>query len=264
MKELLAVLWFICASYALAAQSDTVNSPFSVYGGAGTGGGILLGGQGELPNGYDDLQYGQSPYLDVQFKAGMLWKEKFGVVLLAGQLGRINDGSNYFDYAESAVPGYKFLPEYSDLHSGYRYRYFAPQFVYRWGREPFNLTLNAGIGIGSLRSANGIAMYQKDSSNYFLEMRYYAEPSWNMNFAVGVDLAYMRQLTQHWFMNTGVNIGYTAIKQNYDITSTTQSYQQQFPLQSPSHIESVLHHLAVGVFMHFQWNTKEYARAYYE
>lgn len=263
MRRLFFVLFVVVFTMQLSAQ-DSLRSPFSVYGGGGIGLGWLLGGYGELPNGYDDLQYEEKLYVDMQFKSGILWNERIGVALLAGQLGKSNDGTKYTSYAESAYAGYKFLPEYSDLHFGYKYRYFTPQLVYRIGREPFNLTANAGAGIGLLRSANGLAIYQEEASNDFLEVRYNADPSWNLNIAIGLNFAYMRQLSQHWFMNTGFNLGYIGIKENYEIVSTTQKNQQQFALASPSHLDAIVHHISFGVFVHFQWNTKEYERAYYE
>lgn len=262
MKKL---LFSLCCLLTLCvhAQDDSLRSPFSIYGGAGIGTGLQLG-HGELPEGYDDLQYDDGPFLDLQFKAGVWWEERYGFAVLAGQIRNTGDDDRFAAYALNSEPGYRLLFEYSDLHFGYTYQYLNTMFAYRFGREPFNITLNGGAGFGIMRSANGTAIYQKNGSNDFLEVRYYADPTVNMNIAVGADFAYMRQLSQHWFMNTGVNIAYTNILQDYEIVSTTQYSGQQFALPSPSHITGMLHHVAIGLFVHFQWNTKESARAYYE
>ena len=263
MKKILA-LFFVCSCVTLVAQ-DSLRSPFSVYGGGGIGAGILLGGFGNKPSGIDELQFARVPYLDIQFKAGVLWNEKFGVAILAGQLGHTNDGDAYAEYAQTAIPGYTLSFEYSDLHYGYTYRYVTPQFVYRIGREPFNLTINAGAGIGQMKSAYGTAIYKQDSTNWFIEDRYTSEPAWNINGTLGFDFAYMRQLSQHWFMNTGVSLSYTAILQNYDIQYTSQRYGYSwYTFYDVSHVQGTIHHAAIGLFVHLQWNTKESERAYYE
>jgi hypothetical protein len=263
MKKLLFAVCFLLVLLRVHAQDDSLRSPFSVYGGAGLGTGLLLGHR-ELPLGYDDLQFDDGPFLDLQFKAGVLWNEQYGITVLAGQIKNTGDGDRFATYAADGQPGYRLLFEYSDLHFGYTYRYVNTMFAYRFGREPFNITLNGGVGFGRMHNANGIAIYQKNGSNDFLEVRYYADPTVNMNVAVGADFAYMRQLSQHWFMNTGVNVSYTNILQNYEMVSTTQYSGQQFSLASPSHITGMLHHAAIGLFVHFQWNEKESERAFYE
>lgn len=266
MRKILTTL-LVGISALLSAQpdKDSLRSPFSVYGGGGTGVGILLGGYGNKPHGIDELQFEKIPYVDVQVKAGMLWNEKSGVAILAGQLGSTGDGSGYADYAQTALPGYSLSFEYSDLHSGYTYRYITPQFVYRMGREPFNVTLNVGVGIGQMKNAYGIAIYKQDSTNWFIEKRYTSEPAWNFNGAFGLECAYMRQLSQHWFMNAGISLSYTAVLQKYDIAYTSQHYTQPwYTFYDVSHIKGTIHHAALGLFVQFQWNTKESERAYYE
>lgn len=266
MRKVLSTL-FVCISALLSARSekDSLRSPFSVYGGGGVGVGVLLGGYGSKPHGIDELQFEKSPYLDVQVKAGMLWNEKSGVAILAGQLGRTDNGEAFAEYAQTAISGYSLSFEYSDLHSGYTYRYITPQFVHRIGREPFNLAINTGIGIGQMKNAYGIAIYKQDSTNWFIEQRYTSKPAWNFNGALGFEFAYMRQLSQHWFMNAGISLSYTAILQKYDIAYTSQHYTQPwYTFYDVSHIKGIIHHAALGVFVHFQWNTKESERAYYE
>jgi len=250
----------VCAN----AQHDSLRSPFSVYGGADIGVGRLFIGNTHLVHGYDELQYGRKAYVNLQFKFGLLWEEKYGIAWVAGQISNTTDAQQYKTYADGAINGYKFLVEYSDLHQGYTYRYLTPQFVYRFGREPFNLTLNGGLGIGIIQSATGIAIYQKDSSNGFIEARYYAEPTMNFNAALGVEFAYMRQLSQHWFMNCGLSLSYVGLLQDYEVRSTRHHYQAQFPITNVSQINGLLSHGAAGIFLHFQWNTKESERAYYE
>lgn len=263
MKKLYCILLMIFAATAMQAQ-DSLRSPFSVYGGGGVGLGYLLGGYRDLPAGYDDLQYEPTIYGDVQLKAGALWNEKIGFCILAGKIGRSTNGDKFNAYASTAFSGYTFLPEYSDLHSGYTYKYITPQFVYRMGREPFNITINAGYGLGYLSNANGIAMFKENGSNNFIERRYYVNNSWTGNIAAGFEFAYMRQLSQHWFINTGAYLNYSGVRHRYEMHYSNQQYGSVLHYDGGAFFSEIIHHAAAGVFVYFQWNTKEYARAYYE
>lgn len=263
MRRFFFVSFVVVFTMQLSAQ-DSLRSPFSVYGGGGIGLGYLLGGYRDLPGGYDDLQYEPSVYVDLQVKAGMLWNERIGFCVLAGQLGRSTSGNKYNDYAATAIEGYTFLPEYSDMHYGYKYRYITPQFVYRIGREPFNITINAGYGLGSLSNANGIAIFKENGSNNFIERRYYVDNSWTGNIAAGFEFAYMRQLSQHWFLNTGAYLNYSGVRHRYEMHYSNQPYGNFLHYDDGVFFTKIIHHAAAGVFIYFQWNTKEYERAYYE
>lgn len=260
-KNLLLLL--VVFAVQLKAQ-DSLRSPFSIYGGGGIGLGYPLGGYRDLPGGYDDLQYEPSVYIDVQLKAGMLWNERIGFCILAGQLDRATSGNKYNDYASTAFEGYTFLPEYSDLHYGYKYRYITPQFVYRIGREPFNITLNLGFGLGYLSNANGIAIYKENGSNNFIERRYNADDMWTGNIAANLEFAYLRQLSQHWFINTGLYLSYSGVRHQYEMHYTTEEYSSGVKIDGGAVADELIHHGAAGVFVYFQWNTREYERAYYE
>jgi hypothetical protein len=243
---------------------DSLRSPFSIYFGPGFG-----AGKGLIPSipshGFEYLQYEDAWYADMNARVGLLWNEKFGVNIQFGQLGNTHDGSRFSDeYIADAFPGYSFLPEYSDLDFGYRYRYATPQMTYRIGREPFNITLNAGVGAGHLTSASGTAVFRKDSSNYFIQQDFNGHASWCVNIAAGAEFAYMRQLSQHWFMNTGVSLGYNGVMQSYVYSTAIYTYPDPDGVYYSDRIAALVHHVSAGVFVYFQWNTKESARAYYE
>lgn len=252
------------ACVVLNAQYDSVPSPFSIYFGAGIGagkGGTALKGE---HHGYEALQYDGTFYVDYTSRIGFLINERFGLALDFGQLGNTRNGKRFGEYAANAFPGYSFQFEYSDLHFGYRYRYITPQLVYRMGREPFNLTINAGVGTGRLHSAEGTAIYKRDSSNYFIEQRYWSDDVWNLNIAVSAEVAYMRQLSQHWFMNAGVYLGYNSIRQDYSYSTVVNTYPSNTGTIITEAVQGLQHHGSAGIFVYFQWNTKESEKAYYE
>ncbi len=259
------LLIFALFSFAnLKAQYDSVPSPFSVYFGSALGCGKYSAGISGDYHGFDALQYDDALYADYNNRLGILWNEKFGVTLLFGELANSNKGERFDVYAKTAFPGYSLLLEYSDMHYGYRYRYITPQFTYRMGREPFNCTVNAGAGIGRLHGSDGIAIYKSDTSNQFIEQRYYTNDVLNVNASASVEVAYMRQLSQHWFLNTGLYASYTMVMEKYNY-STSISYNGW--IDGPSYGQNIVnkqHHYAVGIFCYFQWNTKESARAYYQ
>jgi hypothetical protein len=248
----------------MKAQDDSLRSPFSVYFGSSLGCGKYSKGISGDYSGFDALQYDDAFYADYNNRIGFLWNEKAGVTLLFGQLANTNRGTRFHDYALTAYNGYTFLVEYSDMHYGYRYRYITPQFTFRMGREPFNYTLNAGVGIGKLHGSDGIAIYKNDTSNMFIQQRYTTTDSWNVNAAVSFEAAYMRQLSQHWFLNTGFYLSYTAVQEKYEYSTTVESYGSPIAVTAMDEISNLQHHGAVGIFAYFQWNTKESERAYYE
>ncbi len=263
MRKIFVII-FVCISAVLAAQTeDSLRSPFSIYCGAGIGIGRGFGLEGDH-YGFETIQYEDAFYADFNFRAGMLWNEKFGFTVLFGQLGNTQDGSRFSEEYADAYPGYSFLVEYSDIDFGYRYRYITPQFTYRVGREPFNTTFNVGVGIGHLRGASGNAIFKKDSSNYFIEQYFHGHDAWNMNVAASVEFAYMRQLSQHWFMNTGISLGYNGVIQNYMYTTSIFTYSVPEGNFYSGSISGLVNHASAGIFVYFQWNTKESARAYYE
>lgn len=264
MRKILVIV-FVCFSVALAAQTeDSLRSPFSIYFGAGIGVGKGSQLQGEH-YGFETIQYEDAFYADFNFRAGMLWNEKCGFTVQFGQLGNTQDGTRFSEeYAANAFPGYSLLFEYSDIDFGYRYRYVTPQFTYRLGREPFNTTFNVGAGIGHLRGASGNAIFKKDSSNYFIEQNFHGHDAWNVNVAASVEVAYMRQLSQHWFMNTGISLGYNGVVHNYAYATTIYTYSSSSEDFYSGRISGLVNHASAGIFVYLQWNTKESARAYYE
>lgn len=265
MKKMLSVISFSLWALFANAQSDSLApSPFSISAGSTVGAGFMVGKVEALPARYDLLHNEFRAYCDSRNHVTLLFDEKCGVRIVAGQLGRRGFGEGIVDYLNSAYPGYKFLNEYSYLRSGYVYRYISPQLVYRKGSEPFNLTLCAGGGLGLTNHAYGIAILQDIGTNDFMQIDYAAAQTRNVNIALDAELAYMRQLSQHWFMNVGFSLSYTGVIQDYDFTYTEQKYQRALWLQYNNNVEGIVHHVAAGIFVNFQWNTKESARAIYE
>lgn len=262
-----SLLIFLCAInlFAAKAQSDTsAPSPLSISFGAGVGAGFVIGQPEELFAHYELLQNEFSTYLDSRNQVTVLFREKFGFRILAGQLGRRGSGAGISNHLNSYYPGYKYLFDYSYLRSGYVYRYISPQFVYRKGAEQFNFTLCAGGGLGVTDHAYGTAILQDIGTNDFMQVDYGSSRTREVNIAVDAELAYVRQLSQHWFMNAGASLSYTGLFQYYDFNYRELNYQQTYWVEYYNHVDGLMHHIAAGLFVNFQWNTKESERVIYE
>lgn len=241
---------------------DTLLKGYSLIFGIGVGPGFNLGAP-VLEKGYDELLLEHTAYPDFRAEAGVLWNEKFGFRLLIGRQGIRGNAYSFYQYANEAYPGYKYLTEYSDFYSGYSYSYVTPQFIYKVGKEPFNCTFSAGFGTGKLCMAYGRAELQQDGSNNFMEVNYSAEKVWNYNATAGADIAYMRQLSPHLFCNTGVYVSYNAVMLDFDYTYTEQLYNQPVSFRQTYDVHHTLGHINAGIFLNFQWNSKESERAFY-
>lgn len=265
MKKVVAFITLLLATCAIRAQSDTTApSPISISAGGGVGAGFQIGNVGELMSDYQLLHNEFRAYCDSRNNVTVLFREKFGFRILAGQLGRRGSGEGFTEHLNSYYPGYKYLFEYSYLRSGYRYRYISPQFVYRKGTEQFNLTLCAGGGLGVTDHAYGTAILQDIGTNDFMQVDYSSSQTREVNIAVDAELAYMRQLSQHWFMNAGVSLSYTGLFQYYDFNYRELNYRQTYWVEYNNHVDGLMHHFAAGLFVNFQWNSKESERAIYE
>jgi hypothetical protein len=263
-KAVLLLVTLFLIFQAKAQQDTTAPSPFSISAGAGGGAGFTVGKIEPLMSSYELLHNEFRAYVDVRYNVTVLFKEKFGFRVSSGRLGRRGAGDGFVAYLNSSYPGYKFLYEYSSLESGYTYQYVMPQFVYRRGSEPFNLTLCAGLGYGITSHAGATIVLQDEGTNDFKQVNYSAVDSRNLSAGLDAEFAYMRQLSQHWFMNAGVSVAYTGLFQYYDFIYEERKYQQSFWVGYSNHEDGLMHHIAAGVFVNFQWNTKESERAIYE
>ena len=263
MRKVFLIVFFLMFCVRMNAQRDSVPG-FCVSVGSGIGLGFSFGPVEKLNQRYDLLHDENRIYLDFRENLTFLFKEKFGFRILAGQVGRQGNGSELSDYWNMAYSGYKLVHEYSDLRSGYKYRYLTPQFVYRFGKEPFNATFCLGVGYGKFDHAYGIAILQENGSNNFIQMEYSAPRTNEINLAFDAEFAYMRQLSLHWYMNAGISVSYTGVTQDYDYDYTEQAYQQPYSFVVLGYQSSFLHHAALGIFLNFQWNKREGERAVYE
>lgn len=261
MKKLLTVCFFL-AAFGLHAQQDSTRR-IAISGGAAAGGGYILT-ESSLPAFYGALMHENRWYAAGSFYAMVLFRERIGFRISGGTLGRMSATENYDYYTAQAYPDYHVLPEYSTLQCGYIYDYFAPHFVYRLGDEPFNLTLSLGAGVGKLKLPEGDAILQKDGSNDFKVVTYTAPSVRNVYAEFNAEMGYMRQLSQHWFANTGVFVNIVCVKSNYDFYVTETPYGQASQNTVSAHSDDLLLHLNVGIFLNLQWNKRESPRAYYE
>ncbi len=258
----LTLFMLLIVSGLLSAQ-DTLQRKISIIVGGNIGAGFTFTTP-PLDDYYGGLMHENEVYVHYSGYIAFLAKEQFGFRLSIGRIGRMTSTATFDGYAAVAYPGYHYLPEYSDLTAGYFYNYFTPEFTYRLGSEPFNLTGSIGAGIGKLQSPQGNAVLQEDGSNNFTVLHYSKGDSWQRHAEVNLEGGYMRQLSQHLFVNAGLyanafvfgyNLGYfLAQSQNGMPTPSTFGQVRQ----------ANMIHFNTGIFLNFQWNKRESERAYYE
>lgn len=262
MKQILIVL-LVVAGVCGHAQSDTTKKVAIVVGGS-FGAGISIH-EPALPHNYGVLVHEKKLYAAYTVYASVLFKEKIGFRLTGGYLGGSTANSSTIDeYVAIQFPNYHYLPQYSVLHAGYHYQYFVPQASYRLGSEPFNATFSLGAGFGRLHTPHGNVILQKDGSNDFIELTYHGQNMWNYHGQLDMEFAYMRQLSQHLFANVGLYVTSVALMSNYEFHYTETDYQQTYSVLGQGHSNDLMMHFNTGLFLNFQWNKRESARAYYE
>lgn len=254
-----------CVLFAVAcfAQADSARKQIAYSAGL-SGGGGLMPGIPEQVSYYDGFIGERTLFPSFDFHATVLFKEKFGFRITAGKVGRKTTFHSYGGYDQHINPDFHSLPEYSDMEAGFTYAYILPQAVYRIGNEPFNLTIAGGAGAGRLSMPAGSVIIQRDGRNLFFHIAYDSPVVTNINSNLQLEFAYMRQLSQHLFMNAGVYAGGLMIASNYKYSVT--SYENG---TSPvyTELEQAKHIMMVytgGLFLDFQWNKRESPRAYYE
>lgn len=263
MKKLCGIVFCVVTSIAAFGQSDTTQRKIAVVFGGGVGAGFTLTTP-DLAFGYGKLMTNQVLYCHARADVTVLWKEQIGFRMSFGRAGRRGDSFTFTSYAKSAHSGYQYLPEYSEFTSGYNYNYFATSFVYRFGSEPFNATVFAGAGLGRLRNTSGRVELQEAGSNNFIEAVYVYDEVWNSQAELGMEFAYMRQLTQHLFMNSGVYVSSMLLLSDFTYTYSEQEYAQPVSVISNVQANDLINHLNTGVFLSLQWNRRASERAYYE
>lgn len=262
MRKLFTFL-LIASVVVCYAQTDSTRKQIA-YSAGFSGGAAFLFSQPDLTAYYGQLIGERTAFPSFSFHATVLFKEKIGFRITAGKTGRKTGFRSYNDYDNSTHPGFHSLPGYSDLHSGFTYTYITPQFVYRIGDEPFNMTVVCGAGLGRLSMPTGSIVTQRDSSNMFLHITYDAPVVTNVNADLQLEFAYMRQLSQHLFMNAGIYAGAFMIATDfrYSVTSRENGTAPVYTELEQAGYMMITYN--AGLFLNFQWNKRESPRAYYE
>lgn len=261
MKKLFPFLLLVMVHCA-QAQTDSTERGMALVSGLGCGPGFIMT-QPTLPRAYDQLLLETNAYCGVKAEIGVLWKEQIGFRIIAARVGRKSTPFGMEDYANTNYTGYHYVIGYGDAVGGYDYNYITPQFVYRIGSEPFNLSLSGGAGIGWLQTPDATLELQHNGDNDFMEVKYTAENPWNMNAEAGADFAYMRQITPHWFANVGVYVNCNATFVNFDYTYSEQRYAQPVSVNENYTVKQTMIQINTGIFLNYQWNQRESARSFY-
>jgi hypothetical protein len=262
MRRLLTT-GFIILAVACFAQSDSTRKQIAYSFGFSAAAGFMPGDL-TLTSYYGQLITERTAFPSFDVHATVLFREKFGIRLTAGRTGRKTSFRSYSDYDSQANPDFHSLPNYSDLHSGFTYAYIMPQVVYRTGEEPFNLTVIGGAGIGRLSMPTGEVITQRDGSNLFFHIAYDSPVATNLSADLRLEFAYMRQLSQHLFMNAGIYADGFMIAADYKYSVTFHEngvYPVYAEFQQAKHVLMVYN---AGLFLNFQWNKRESPRAIYE
>lgn len=259
------VLSFLSCFFTVmcCAQSDSTAPRGAVLWGMGSAVGFYLTNP-DQPLGYNTLLTENKVYEQFKIDLTVLWKERIGLRIQTGRIGRVADASAYKDYITENFEGYQYLPDYSNLAGGFTYTYFCPQFAYKKGSEPFNVLLCGGIGFGKLNLPRGVAEVQHIGSNDHKEINYLPNDPWNVHAEVTAEFGYMRQLSQHWFLNAGIYLNGIFINSKYSYTYGEQDYGQPVSVFVTTNVKYVTIAANAGVFLNFQWNKRESARAIYE
>lgn len=263
MKQLF-IVFFVAMFAGMNAQTDSAKKEIAVIIGGSFGGGFSAMKYTSEYN-YAELLNEKPFYVTYSMYCSVLFREKIGLRITGGRVGGSTAASTSIDeLALSRFPDYHYLPEYSELHAGYHYTYITPQFTYRLGSEPFNATLCLGAGMGKLHTPHGTAVLQKNGSNDFIELEYYGEDIINYHTQADIEIAYMRQLSQHVFANVGLYITSLALFSSYEFHYSETKYAQPTVYLGGGHRSDFLMHYNAGLFLNFQWNKRESPRAYYE
>lgn len=243
--------------------ADSVRRQIAYSAGVAAGAGFTFSEE-HLPSYYGEFIGNRTGFPTGSFHVTVLFKEKIGFRITAGTTGARTEFSHYDAYNTSINPDFHAVPNYSEMYAGFSYDYITPQFVYRIGDEPFNFTMIGGAGPGRLSMPGGSIITQKDGSNQFFHIAYDSPVVTNMNADLQLEFAYMRQLSQHLFMNAGIYAGTFMIAANYKYSITYHENGTRPVYSEVNEAKHVMMTYNTGLFLHFQWNKRESERAYYE